>query len=69
MNTEELWTKVTREPKWYAGLISQNGTFYSPQAANRLKKRFRDGTLSQKVIDDVFTQLGYRKVPGTWVKA
>lgn len=52
MTAIELFTKITSEPKWYAG-------FTTPQHANLLKKRFHAKTLEFGTLEKMFNHFGY----------
>jgi len=52
MTTQEVFTKITNEHKWYAGYCSK-------QYACILKKRFKNGELTQQKIKEMFGHFGY----------
>ena len=68
MDTQEIWDIITSKPKWYAGILTTRGSFHTAHSANRLKHRFKDGTLSPRLIEHLFAQFGYIQVPGRWIR-
>lgn len=58
MDTFEIFNLITSQPKWYAGIRIGNG-FMSAQAANRIKARFNNCTLSKRKIERIFNHFGY----------
>lgn len=57
--TKAIWEQIISKPKWYAGIRTTTGTFYSAQAAGTLKKSFENGTLSLEIIETIFEAHGY----------
>lgn len=57
--TKNIWEQITSQPKWYAGIKTTAGTFYSAQGAGDLKRRFEKGTLSLDIIETIFEAHGY----------
>ena len=58
MDTFEIFTLITSQPKWYAGIRVGNG-YMTAQAANRIKARFDNCTLSKNKIEQIFNHFGY----------
>lgn len=65
METEEIFKQIIAQPKWYAGIPMRNG-FHNAQSANRIKKRFFSGTLSEKKIAEIFRHFNYEKTTTIW---
>lgn len=62
MSTEELFIYLTSQLKWYMGYCRHN-------TASMIKKRFKDGTLSMKKMENVFNHFGYIKsIKEQWQK-
>jgi hypothetical protein len=62
MGTIELFIQLTSQFKWYAGYCKHN-------TASMIKKRFSDGTLSSKKIEEIFKHFGYVKsIQEQWQK-
>lgn len=53
------WGEVITKPKWYAGIRTRNGTFYSAPKAFKLKEDFREGRLSLKLVFKVLEAHGF----------
>lgn len=68
METNEIFILITSEPKWYAGMLSKKSAFHNAQSANRIKSRFKNGTLPEKTIEQIFNHFGYVKNAVTWEK-
>lgn len=60
MTAIELFTKITSEPKWYAG-------FCSPQNATNIKRRFEAKTLEFGTLEKMFNYYGYY-LEASWIK-
>lgn len=58
METKELFIFITSQPKWYANIPVAN-KFMTTQAANRIKARFNNGSLSTDKIKEIFNHFGY----------
>lgn len=52
MTAKEVFKEITSEAKWYVN-------FTSPQNASNIKKRFEDGELSFKTLEEMFNYFGY----------
>lgn len=52
MTAVEVFKEITGEPKWYVN-------FTSPQNASNIKKRFEEGELSFKTLEEMFNHFGY----------
>ena len=70
MTEKEIAEYIFSLPKWYAGIPSRiiKGEFMNAQTANRIKKRFNNGTLSNNMIEIVFNHHGYFIADKSWVK-
>lgn len=66
-NTTELFELITSKPKWYIGLPSKNG-YHNAQSANRLKNRFKNNSISEKSLINLFSYYGYFKTETKWEK-
>lgn len=60
--TTDIWNSIITKPKWYAGIRSATGTFYTAQSAAKVKKRFEEGTLSFEIIETVLNAHGYHLI-------
>jgi len=67
MDEHEIFSIITSDKKWYAGIPCRNG-FHNAQSANRLKKRFYSGKVTDKTIEKIFNYFGYFKNKATWSK-
>lgn len=67
MNENEIFITITSVQKWYAGVPCRSG-FHNAQSANRLKKRFYNGCVSEKTLEKIFNHFGYIKNKTTWSK-
>lgn len=67
METKDLWLKITSQPKWYASIRNKHGSFYNAQMAFKMKQRFAAGTLTSEIVEHIFKQCGYTKLPDKWV--
>lgn len=67
METNEIASIIFAIPKWYASIQSK-GKFMNAQTANRIKKRFYNGTLSYKMLEMIFNHYGYFVADKRWVK-
>lgn len=70
MQTKEIAELIFSIPKWYASIKSNRNInqYLNAQTANRIKKRYRDGTLSNDMIESIFNHYGYFIADKTWVK-
>lgn len=68
MTTSELFTQITSKPKWYAGIKTYLGTFYTPTMAHQTKAAFKKGTLKESTIEKILNHHGYVKNETTWTK-
>lgn len=59
MTTNELFDKITSEPKWYASKIDRHH-------ASLIKKKHREGRYSN--YEWLFGLFGYVQEPSNWVK-
>ena len=59
MDTDNIWDTIVKKHKWYAGIVSDSGAFYSEQAAYNLKRRYKNGTLSLRILERIFNAHGY----------
>lgn len=59
MTTDQIWQEIIAKPKWYAGIKSETGSFYSAQSASMLKRRYIQKTLSESILERVFKAHGY----------
>lgn len=66
METKEIAEKIFAMPKWYASIFSK-GKFMNAQTANRIKKRFRNNTLSFEMLEMVLNHHGYFVADKRWV--
>lgn len=66
MDTIEIWGVITSKPKWYAGILTSTGSFYSAQSARYLKESFKEGTLSEPILEKILNAHGYY-LEKTWV--
>ena len=67
METTDLFKLLTSSIKWYAGIPGRKAnTYLNAQSANRIKKRFLDGNLSDRKIEQIFNCLGYYKNKTQW---
>lgn len=64
---DEIWNEIISKPKWYAGILNENGIFYNAQSASKIKSRYRNGTLSETVLEKILTAHGYI-LEKKWVK-
>lgn len=62
-----IWLDITSRPKWYAGIKTKNGSFYTAQSAKHLKDSFYKNTLSEYIIEKVLNAHGYF-LQKSWVK-
>lgn len=67
MDINEIWKEVTSKPKWYAGIKSNLGSFYSAQTAYLVKRRFERGVLSEEILERILNEHGYF-LEKRWVK-
>jgi hypothetical protein len=70
MNQTEIANQIFSIPKWYASIPKRGFTdqYLNAQTANRIKKRFKDGTLSDKMIEIIFNHYGYFIADKTWIR-
>ena len=70
MQTKDIAELIFAIPKWYASIPhSRNlGQYMNAQTANRIKKRYQIGTLSDKMIELIFNHYGYFIADKTWIK-
>lgn len=66
MKTKGIWDDITSKPKWYAGIKNKKGNFHTAQSANRMKNKFKDGKLSDAVVETVLNHYGYFKKETEW---
>ena len=59
MTTEQIWNDIIAKPKWYSGIKSGVGKFYTAQDAYLLKRNFKRGVLSESTIERIFKAHGY----------
>lgn len=67
MTTKEIALYIFSQPKWYASIPRGEG-FMNAQTANRIKARFKNGTLSDKAIEEIFNHYGYFVADKSWIK-
>lgn len=61
MTTDQLFTHLTSEPKWYAGK-------FSPQIASRIKRHYKKGIYRPDSLVRLFAKFGYTQNEVTWKK-
>ena len=66
MTTKEIFEFIIAKPKWYAGIESKKGKYHNAQSANRIKFRFRNGTLSDTQIEKILNKHDYFKNEVSW---
>lgn len=60
MDVNEIWEEIISKPKWYAGILTSSGSFYTAQSARYLKESFKNGSLSESIIEKILNSHGYR---------
>ncbi len=68
MTEKEIFESIICLPKWYSGLRTETGAFHSAQSANKLVKRFNNGTLGAEKIKQIFNKHGWVKPEVQWKK-
>lgn len=70
MSQTEIANQIFSIPKWYASIPKRGFTdqYLNAQTANRIKKRFNNGTLSDRMIELIFNHYGYFIADKSWVK-
>lgn len=71
MTTQEALTYVFGRPKWYIGVKSAHSKDgrITPQAAHKIKRRFRSGKLQSPLIEAILMANGYTKNEITWTRS
>lgn len=64
---DEIWNEIISKPKWYAGIVSETGSFYNAQTAAKIKSRYKNGTLSERILERILNSHGY-VLEKRWVK-
>lgn len=61
MTTKEVFEAIISEPKWYAGN-------FSSQYGSKLKRKHREGSLSNVTYNSLFRLFGFEqvKIETTW---
>lgn len=59
MTTNELFDKITSEPKWWAGKVHK-------EAGTKIKRKHREGRYTN--YEWLFGLFGYVQEPSNWVK-
>lgn len=62
MTQNEAFEEIIKRKKWYAGLRSRKGNFYEAHSANKVIKRFKNGTLSNEIIVYIISMSGFKLV-------
>ena len=62
---KSAWYAIIVKPKWYAGILTKKGSFYSAPNAFKLKKRFEEGSLSLDVVATILKAHGFDIVVST----
>lgn len=64
---DEIWNEIISKPKWYAGILNEKGSFYTAQSASKIKSRYKNGTLSETILEKILFAHGY-SLEKRWVK-
>lgn len=64
---KEIFESIICQPKWYAQIMGRD-KHLDAQSANRVKDRFYKGTLSGKMLEQIFNKFNYVKKEKVWQK-